>query len=569
MHKRVLYLAVPGLLSCLTLCAQPAPVITPGGTVNAADYSRDFAPGAIISVFGTNLAATTGGPSVVPLPTSLAGSSVELVSGSTVTALPVFYISPGQINAELPYGIPLGPAQIRVRTAAGASVVDNINVVARAPKLFSLNFSGKGSAVISDQRFNIVTQGSPVRPGDNILLWMNSLGETTPAVTAGSAAPGSVAGTSPALISGVSVTIAGKPAQVTFAGAAPGFSGLYQVNVRAPFLVITGPLDIQVSVAGLTTQAAVSLPYRQLGFYKAVLGGKPVAGQALSGAATLAFRQSDQIAWGTAGLNAWVHPAQAPPLDSTVVGEAITLRNGGSTVYDNNGIEDGSGATFYANAGGGPDSQKPGLANLQSQSNYFPLIFSGYMRLAQTTPVSEMIGYFDSNGELPLPFDPTNAFIKYRMNIWSNSGGLPKETGSYVGDVFSSDSTAGTFSVSPTTVSRTSSVISPTSGPELLWRLSFKPTAAVTLPAGEYWFSHDASIRETPSSGTSTSASVTASELAEIIRMQPQSGRKVNFSFFGREMLYQESWILPFAVEVRPDSPITTKTFSASSGAVQ
>ena len=569
MHKPLLYLAVPSFVLSLTLYAQPAPVITPSGTVNAADYSRDFAPGAIISIFGTNLASTTGGPSVVPLPTTLGGSTVELVNGSTVTALPVFYISPAQINAELPYGITPGPAQIRVRTAGGVSVVDNINVVARAPKLFSLNFSGTGSAVVSDQRFNIVTQGSPVKPGDNIILWMNSLGETTPPVTAGSAAPGGVGGTSAATISGVSVMIAGKPAQVMFAGAAPGFSGLYQVNVRAPFMVVTGPLDVQVSVGGLNTQASVNIPYRQLGFYKAVLGGKAVSGQTVNGANALAFRQSDQVAWGATGYNAWVHPAAAAPLDSTVIGEAVTLRNGGTAVYDNNGIEDGSGATFYANAGGGPDAQKPGLANLQSQSNYFPLIFSGYIRLAASTPVTEMIGYFDSNGEPPLPFDPNNPFIKYRMNIWSNSGGLPKETGGYAGDVFSSDSTPGTFSVSATSVSRTSSVVTPTSGPELLWRLSFKPTSTVTLPAGEYWFSHDASIRDNPTSGTSTSASVTVSELADIIRMQPQSGSKVSFSFFGREMVYQQSWILPFAVQVRPDSPITTKQFSASSGVVQ
>jgi len=250
------------------------------------------------------------------------------------------------------------------------------------------------------------------------------------------------------------------------------------------------------------------------------------------------------------------------------MGEAVTLRNGSTAVFDNNGIEDGSGAAYYANAGGGPDSQKPGLANLQSQSNYFPLIFAGYIRLAASTPVTEMIGYFDGNGEPPLPFDPSNPFIKYRMNVWSNSSGLPKETSSYVGDVFSSDSTAGTFSVSATSVNRTSSVVTPTSGAQPLWRLSFKPTAAVTIPAGEYWFSHDASIRDTPTSGTSTSASVTVSELAAIIRMQPQTGRSVTFSFFGKEMVYQPSWMLPFAVQVRPDSPITTKEFSTS-GAVQ
>lgn len=565
LYKRSISIALPLLTLSLTLAAQ-APVITPGGTVNAADYSRDFAPGAIISIFGNNLAAMTGGPLLVPLPTTLGGTTIELVNGASVTPLPIFFISATQINTQLPYGIAPGTAQIRVRTAGGVSAVDTINIVARAPKLFTVNFSGRGSAVVTDGGFNMLNQNTPVRPGDSIILFMNSLGEATPALTAGSPAPGG-AGTQPATVSGVTVTISGKPAQVLFAGAAPGFSGLYQVNVRAPFVVATGPLDIQVSVNGITTQASANVPFRQLGFYKAVLGGKAVAGQTINGANALAFRQSDQVAWGSQGYNAWVHPASTPPIDTTVAGEAMTMRNGGTAVYDNNGIEDGSGASFYNNAGGGPDSQKAGLANLQSMSNYFPLIFAGYMRLAQSSTVTEMIGYFDGNGEPPLGFDATNPYVKYRMNIWSNSNGLPRETGGYVGDVFSTDTTPGTFSISATSVSRVSSVTSTAAEP--LWRLSFRPNSAVTLPAGEYWFSHDASVRDNPSASNSTAASVTASELAAIIRMQPQSGNKFRFSFFGKEMVYQESWVLPFAVEVRPDAPITTKEFSRVSGDTQ
>ena len=51
----------------------------------------------------------------------------------------------------------------------------------------------------------------------------------------------------------------------------------------------------------------------------------------------------------------------------------MTLKNGASVVYDNNGIEDKSGASFYSNPGGGADNLKPGLVNLYSMSNYFPL----------------------------------------------------------------------------------------------------------------------------------------------------------------------------------------------------
>jgi uncharacterized protein (TIGR03437 family) len=554
MDKRLMFVGVLTFLTGLTLQAQPA--ISPGGTVNAADYSRDFAPGAIVSIFGTNLASAPAGATLMPLPTSLGGTTVELVNGSTVRNLPLFYVSPAQINTELPYGLTPGPAQIRVRTAAGASASDTISVAARAPKLFTVDFTGKGPGVVTNPAFSIATQANPVKPGDNIVLWLNSLGETNPPVIAGNAAPSAPLST---ITDPVTVTVGGKPAKVTFAGAAPAYTGLYQVNVQAPFVVITGPLDIQVSVGQGATQTGVTAAYRQLGFFNAVLGGKAVSGQGVNGITALAFRQTDVITYGQTGFGQWSRPGSTPAIDANVSGEAVTLKNGTSFVYDNNGIEDRSGAGFYTNAGGGPDNLKAGLVNLYSMSNYFPLVFSTYMKFSQPVTVSEMIGYFDGKGTPQLPFDPNNPFLKYRMNIWSNAGGLPKETGGYAGDVFSSDSAAGTFAVSATSVNRVSNVATAPTDP--VWRLDYKLNTPVTLPAGEYWFSYDASIRDNPSTGTSTSASVTTSELSDIIQMQPQSGKAVKFSFFGREMIYQESWILPFGVEVRPVSPISTKEF--------
>src|ERR1017187_8426742 len=78
-----------------------APNIASQGTVNSADYSRGFAPGALISIFGSNLASSTGQPAAFPLPKSLAGASVQLASSGE--ALPLWYVSPAQINAQLPY----------------------------------------------------------------------------------------------------------------------------------------------------------------------------------------------------------------------------------------------------------------------------------------------------------------------------------------------------------------------------------------------------------------------------------------------------------------------------------
>src|ERR1041384_7159741 len=77
------------------------PAINKGGVVNAADYSRDLAPGSIVSIFGTNLASQAEESASLPLPTLLGGSSVELVDGGgNVQPLPLFYVSSSQINAQ-------------------------------------------------------------------------------------------------------------------------------------------------------------------------------------------------------------------------------------------------------------------------------------------------------------------------------------------------------------------------------------------------------------------------------------------------------------------------------------
>ena len=65
-------------------------------------------------------------------------------------------------------------------------------------------------------------------------------------------------------------------------------------------------------------------------------------------------------------------------------------------------------------------------------SNYFPLTFSGYFKLTASSTVTESIGSFDALGSLTLPFDPSNPYGKYRMNIFSGtSSELPTETGNF------------------------------------------------------------------------------------------------------------------------------------------
>ena len=545
------------LLSATVLCGQ-SPAIATRGTVNAADYSRDVAPGAIVVIFGSNLAASTAAASALPLPQSLGGASVELMPSGVL--LPLFYVSPGQINAQLPYDVPIGQLQLRVRTAAGVSSPDTLLIARNAPKLFTLDFSGKGHAVAVTSNYDLVTDKNPAKAADYITFYLNSAGPASGAVVAGRPAPGidPASGLS-RLTDAVTVKVNGINAQLLFAGLVPGYTGLYQINIRMPFVTVTGAMDVSVQVGSATSQAKVDIAHRQLGFYFGILGGKSVPNQSLNGVAgansALALRQSDSVAWGLVGLNAWSKNTGLGATNASVSGLALTVRNGNAVVFDNNGLEDGSHGRFYDNTNGPDNSQKPGLGKAFTMSNYFPLIFGSYVRLSQRTTVTEIIGYFDFYGNTDLPFDAQNPFLRYRMNIWSNAtGAIPKDTNNFTGDVFSSDTIQGAFTFSDTGVRRISNKAQ--DAPSPIYRLSYKLNAPLTLEAGEYWFSHDASVRAQPAAD-STAQSVTVTEFKEMLTSRQTENRKsaLRFSLAGRDFSI-DNWDSMTPVVVRPSSPI-------------
>lgn len=172
-------------------------------------------------------------------------------------------------------------------------------------------------------------------------------------------------------------------------------------------------------------------------------------------------------------------------------GLALTLESGGSTVYTNNGIEAGDGS-FYNGTGTAESADVPGLYRGYSMSNNFDHIYASYFLLTEETTFDTIIGYFDANSGLD-PFDPT---LQFHMNLWSETTDgslLPVNTGSFMGDVFSSDTTAGAFAVSDSGIDR---IFGDNDGnaTDDIWRLEYTLDSPVTLAAGGYYFSHDASI---------------------------------------------------------------------------
>ncbi|MCP4248712.1 MAG: hypothetical protein GY778_16835 [bacterium] len=233
------------------------------------------------------------------------------------------------------------------------------------------------------------------------------------------------------------------------------------------------------------------------GYYYAMTGGKFPTGTTPNGdnasGGTFRFVTDDPVAWGRpiAQSGVWQKDDWFPEN----AGFAVTLKNGASIVYDNNGIEDNSYGDYY-DATGLPLSQnKPGLYRGYSMSNNWDWIYSGYFKIETETTVTELIGYFDENAG----FDRNSPYIDYRMNIWSNVQGdlLPLGTGGFAGDVFTTDTSSGTFTTSDTGVDR---IFGDDYGNmhDDIFRLSFAPDQQLVLQPGEYWFSHDAVIIPAP-----------------------------------------------------------------------
>jgi len=193
--------------------ASAQPVIS--AVLNAASYSAAIAPGSWVAIFGTNLASAPAGAQSVPLPTSLGGVSVTVGSISA----PLLYVSASQLNVLIPAGVAI-PANtvvpLVVTSPGGTSSAYNIRLTRDAPGIFTRNGAGTGRALVFNPGFSAV---DTIAAKDNLILYATGLGPTD--------ASGKVT-------DGIEVYIGERQAQVTFAGLAPGFPGVYQVNVTAP-----------------------------------------------------------------------------------------------------------------------------------------------------------------------------------------------------------------------------------------------------------------------------------------------------------------------------------------------
>ncbi len=218
-------------LSGSVAASTSTPIIGAGGIVNAASGAPGVAPGGFISIYGVNFSS---GLTVAntPFPPSLNKTEVFLGGQS----LPIYFTSAQQIDAIVPYGIaPNSSQQLIIQTGDALSQPEPVTVAAAQPGVFTENQSGSGPGAILGQKPGGIpalnTAANPASAGDALLIFCTGLGTVSPAVPVGSAAPISILSNTD---NTVTVTVGGENAQMLFAGLAPGFAGLYQVNVIVP-----------------------------------------------------------------------------------------------------------------------------------------------------------------------------------------------------------------------------------------------------------------------------------------------------------------------------------------------
>ena len=238
----------------------PTPFVSPSGVISAGNYGAFpiIAPATWIEIYGVNLATTPsqtwGGADFNgnQAPAALGGTTVTVAGKAAF----VDFVSPGQVNVQVPSGIAAGPQPLVVTTAGGSSLAYTVTVKAQepgllAPPAFILKgqqnvvalFSGTLTYVLPVNVAGVVT--ARARPGDNITLYGIGFGTVTPDTPAGQ-----IVQQTNSLQSDLQVSFGGVPANVTYKGFAPGYVGLYQFNVVVPNVPASDTVPLTFTLGG-------------------------------------------------------------------------------------------------------------------------------------------------------------------------------------------------------------------------------------------------------------------------------------------------------------------------------
>ncbi len=252
-----------GCVVCLSSGAMAqTPAIINNGVVNAASSSHSavIAAGSLISIFGSGLASGLTVASSVTLSTSLGDVGSVTINGQ---AAPLAFVSDSQINAQIPWEITNGQANVVVTRGGTASQPMSVQVNQFAPALFGLNL-GTLQALASNADGTLTAPSSaiagitshPATAGDTITFFATGLGPVSPMPADGANSSDMMRPTT----NTPTVMIGGAPAQVSFSGLSPQFVGVYQLNVVVPGGATTGnTVSVQVQMGGVSSIDPVTI----------------------------------------------------------------------------------------------------------------------------------------------------------------------------------------------------------------------------------------------------------------------------------------------------------------------
>lgn len=236
-----------------------APSYSATSIVNSAsNVSASLAPNTFVTIYGKNLAVNTRSLAAE----DLRGNALPIVLANTgvtvyVNHIPahVYYVSPTQINALIPSDAAAGKGQIQIASDGVFGPAIPITITASAPALFTFEVN---SAIATHADGSLLTAASPGRAGEYIALYATGLGATVPNPTYGQipqqAARLVDSNRFEVKLDGVPI----EPARIVYAGTAPGFAGLYQVNVCLPASAGGDP-EIRLQTADSISPAGIRL----------------------------------------------------------------------------------------------------------------------------------------------------------------------------------------------------------------------------------------------------------------------------------------------------------------------
>jgi len=223
----------------LTLRAVPTP--KPSAITRHQSKSNQLSPGSIFNLYGDSLSNATATNASVPWVRSLSGVSISI---NGVLA-PLYYISPTQINGQIPYETQTGTATATITVNGSSPSQITFPVVPASPSV--LVYGANNQAVAVNQNGQVNAPDAPATVGDYEVLYLSGIGQSNPPVATGAGAPS----VSPfALVNyQASITVNGQPCTIVFMGLAPGFPALAQANFQVPNLP-PGDYPLVVTVNG-------------------------------------------------------------------------------------------------------------------------------------------------------------------------------------------------------------------------------------------------------------------------------------------------------------------------------